>query len=102
MTGEHTLPVLEAAHIMPYSAGGTHQVTNGLLLRAGIHRLFDDGYVTVTPDYRFEVSDALAEDFNYGRTYYAERRRPVLLPPAEALQPGRALLAWHGESVWRG
>ena len=102
VTGEHSLPVLEAAHIMPYAAGGTHQVTNGLLLRADIHRLFDDGYVTVTPDYRFEVSGALAEDFHNGRTYYAERGRRVLLPSAEAMRPSRELLAWHGESVWRG
>ena len=75
VTGEHSLPVLEAAHIMPYADGGTHDVTNGLLLRSDIHRLFDLGYVTVTPEYRFKVSDALAEDFHNGRTYYAERDR---------------------------
>lgn len=101
VTREHSLPVLEAAHIMPYSAGGTHHVTNGLLLRADIHRLFDDGYVTVTPDYRFEVSDALAEDFHNGKTYYAERGRQVLLPMTEQMRPDRELLAWHGETVWR-
>jgi putative restriction endonuclease len=32
-----------------------HRVSNGLPLRSDIHRLFDRGYVTVTPDYRFEV-----------------------------------------------
>ncbi|MCK8114801.1 HNH endonuclease [Anaerosoma tenue] len=102
VTGEHSLPVLEAAHIMPYADGGTHDVTNGLLLRSDIHRLFDLGYVTVTPEYRFKVSDALAEDFHNGRTYYAERDRRVVVPDAEWMQPSRELLAWHGESVWRG
>jgi putative restriction endonuclease len=93
--------VLEAAHIMPYADGGAHDVTNGLLLRSDIHRLFDLGYVTVTPEYRFKVSDALAEDFHNGRTYYAERDRRVVVPDAEWMQPSRELLAWHDGSVWR-
>jgi putative restriction endonuclease len=33
-TGERTLPVLEAAHIKPYSLVGRHDVSNGLLLRS--------------------------------------------------------------------
>jgi putative restriction endonuclease len=50
MTGERTLPVLEAAHIQPYTAGGRHSVRNGLLLRSDLHTLFDRGYLTVTPE----------------------------------------------------
>jgi len=72
-----------------------------LLLRSDIHRLFDLGYVTVNPEYRFQISDALAEDFHNGRTYYAERGKQVILPKVEAMRPSRELLAWHGESVWR-
>ena len=53
VTGEHSLPALEAAHIRPYSQDGRHEVTNGLLLRSDIHRLFDLGYVTVTSANRF-------------------------------------------------
>jgi len=48
--GEHSLPALGAAHVRPYADGGTHALPNGLLLRADIHRLYDTGYVTVTPD----------------------------------------------------
>lgn len=51
VTGEHSSPVLEAAHIVPYGRGGEHRVDNGVLLRSDLHRLFDRGYVTVTPDY---------------------------------------------------
>ncbi len=32
VSGEHSLPVLEAAHIRPYAASGSHDVVNGLLL----------------------------------------------------------------------
>lgn len=41
VTRERTLPVLEAAHIKPYSEGGIHDLPNGLLLRSDLHRLFD-------------------------------------------------------------
>jgi len=102
VTREHSLPVLEAAHIRPYSEGGTHDVRNGLLLRSDIHRLFDLGYVTVTPEYRFAISDALYDDFHNGRSYYAERGKQLHVPHAEELQPDRELLAWHAEERWRG
>lgn len=50
ITGEKTLPVLEAAHIRPYAEQGPHRVSNGLLLRSDLHTLFDRGYLTVTPE----------------------------------------------------
>ena len=31
VTGEHSLPVLEAAHIKPFDAEGPHDIRNGLL-----------------------------------------------------------------------
>ena len=62
LTGERTLPVLEAAHIKPYSSGGAHDITNGLLLRSDLHTLFDRGYLTVTPEYRLEVSRRIREE----------------------------------------
>lgn len=40
VTGERTLPVLEAAHIKSYADGGAHDITNGLLLRSDLHTLF--------------------------------------------------------------
>jgi len=33
ITGESTLPVLEAAHIRPYELAGPHRISNGMLLR---------------------------------------------------------------------
>ncbi len=43
VTGERTLPILDAAHIQAFAAGGAHEIANGLLLRTDIHRLFDLG-----------------------------------------------------------
>ena len=39
MTGEKTLPILDAAHIRPFGQGGEHEVTNGLLLRTTGQRI---------------------------------------------------------------
>jgi putative restriction endonuclease len=67
VTGERTLPVLQAAHIKPFAKSGPHRVDNGLLLRSGLHTLFDRGYVTVTPEHRVEVSRRIREEFENGR-----------------------------------
>jgi putative restriction endonuclease len=100
VSGEHSLPVLEAAHIRPYAADGPHDVPNGLLLRADIHRLFDAGYVTVTPEHRFVVSRKLAEEWENGRAYYAMEGREIALPAQAPDRPDAALLRWHNENVF--
>jgi predicted restriction endonuclease len=79
VTGEKTLPILDAAHIRPFGQGGEHEINNGLLLRTDIHRLFDLGYVTVSTDGRFEVGRRLKEDFENGRHYYEMRGKPLFL-----------------------
>ena len=58
VTGERTLPALDAAHIRPYSQGGSHEVWNGLLFRRDIHSLFDAGYVSVPPIKDLRSADA--------------------------------------------
>lgn len=95
VTDEHSLPALEAAHIKPYAEGGEHRVSNGLLLRSDIHRLFDQGYVTVTPEHRFEVSRRLREDFANGRSYYPLHGRVIHLPREVDDWPDPGLLDWH-------
>jgi putative restriction endonuclease len=102
VTGEHSLPALEAVHIKPFALEGPHSVSNGLLLRADIHRLFEQGYVTVTPDNRLEVSERLRADFNNGKTYYPLRGTRVAVPKPDRHRPDAALLRWHNEAVFLG
>lgn len=102
ITGEHSLPVLEAAHIRPYAKGGEHTVANGLSLRSDIHRLFDKGYVTVDEDARFAVSRRLKADFENGKAYYALQGKSINLPVEVARQPSREALGWHREQVFLG
>lgn len=102
VTQERTLPALDAAHLRPYAEGGLHDVTNGLLLRRDLHSLFDRGYVTVTPELRFEVSRRIKEEFDNGRDYYALHGRAVQPPEDPSRRPERQALMWHNENRYLG
>lgn len=102
VTEEHSLPALEAAHIRSYANDGPHEIRNGLLLRADLHRLFDTGYVTVTPDLRLEVGRRLRDDYKNGRSYYPLHGAAVHPPAAAPHRPEKAFLEWHNEHVFRG
>lgn len=102
VTGERTLPVLEAAHIKPYALNGPHQVSNGILLRSDLHRLFDLGYITITPDLKLQVSSQLKADWQNGREYYAHHGQPLRGYPHDALRrPSPEFLAWHNETRFK-
>jgi len=101
VTRERTLPALDAAHIRPYAEGGAHEPENGLLLRKDIHSLYDAGYVTVTPDLRFEVSPRIREEFENGREYYALHGTSISPPDLPSRRPDQAALAWHNEHRFR-
>ena len=102
ITQERTLPALEAAHIRPYGDGGMHEARNGLLLRRDIHSLFDAGYVTVTPELRFEVSNRIREEFDNGKHYYALHGHSIDLPDDVSQRPDPQALIWHNEQCFRG
>lgn len=65
----------EAAHLIPHARQGGASFKNGLLLRADMHKLFDDGYCAINPE-TLEL-------------FFADE---VL-----ALDPD--LLAWHGKTL---
>jgi len=77
VTKERTLPVLEAAHISPTPTAASIASTTDIVARICTH-CFDRGYVTVSPELRFEVSRKLKEDFENGpRLLRAARARAV-------------------------
>jgi putative restriction endonuclease len=102
VTGEHSLPALEAAHIKPFAVDGPHAVSNGLLLRSDLHRLFDRGYITVDSDMRLIVGDRLKEHFENGRSYYPLKGQTIALPRNAADHPDRDLLRWHQDNRFLG
>lgn len=102
ITGESTLPVLEAAHIKPFARSGPHSTSNGLLLRSDFHKLFDLGYVTVTPDLRVKVSPRIRDDWFNGKAYYRlDGKELAALPDAVRDQPSSEWLEWHNREVFQ-
>lgn len=100
ITNEKTLPVLDAAHIRPVTAGGLHQVENGILLRSDLHTLFDRGYLTVGKDHRIRVSGRLRTDFDNGEDYRRFDALPIRLPARAEFRPDPLALEWHGDAVF--
>jgi putative restriction endonuclease len=102
VSGERTLPILDAAHIRSYADGGEHEGSNGLLLRTDIHKLFDLGYVTLDEDRRFVVGRRLKEDFDNGKHYYDLHGTTIRPPRAPAAVPSVVSLTWHRENRFLG
>ncbi len=103
ISGEKTLPVLEAAHIKPYSKSGRHLISNALLLRSDLHKLFDVGYLTITSQYKVEVSKRIRAEFENGKEYYRFHGLDLLnLPSIGTNRPEKQFINWHNENVFKG
>jgi len=102
ITQERVLPVLEAAHIKPYSVSGPHEVRNGVLLRSDMHKLFDSGYLTITPKLHIEVSHRIKDEFDNGKYYFTFHGRQINLPRRKDDQPSDEFIAWHNAYIFRG
>lgn len=83
------IPLLEAAHITPYLGPETNSLTNGLLLRADIHTLWDLGLIAVDPQvWTVWVSPELTDS-----TYQGLAGTPLMLPKALAERPSGAAIS---------
>jgi putative restriction endonuclease len=60
------------------------------------------GYVTVTPELRFEVSGRIREEFDNGIHYYALHGQTIDLPEVLNHRPDPAALSWHNEYRFNG
>ena len=101
ITQERVLPVLEAAHIKPYADSGPHDVRNGVLLRSDMHRLFDRGYLTITPKLHIEVSRLIREEFDNGEYYFTFHGQEINSPQRQADHPSGEFLTWHNEKIFK-
>jgi len=103
ITGEKTLPALEAAHIKPFSESGPYHLSNGLLLRADLHKLLDSGYITLTKEYKIEVSKKIKEEFENGREYYRYNGQDLLVIPNRISdRPNSQFIEWHNNNLYNG
>jgi hypothetical protein len=86
---------LEAAHICGYLGTHTNVVTNGLLLRADVHTLFDLGLISVEPESKRLVLASILADSQYAGL----SGRVLRLPAKREDWPSEAALRKHGETA---
>lgn len=67
VTGSAVEACLEAAHIRPYRGHHTNKASNGILLRADIHILFDRGLLRINPSTCTVSVDATLKDTEYAQ-----------------------------------
>lgn len=90
MSGCDVIPTLEAAHIVPYQGPGTNHPSNGLLLRADFHTLFDMGLLAVN----HETFEILVHPRLNGTEYEAYKGQ-VLRVGQRGVYPSREALQVH-------
>ena len=96
ITGYNAVETLQAAHIYPYRGPATNRVSNGLLLRADIHVLFDRGAIAVHETSMEVLIKPHLEVTQYASLAGEKLRRPHKL----ADRPSAAALRSHRE--WAG
>jgi putative restriction endonuclease len=91
--------LLIASHIVPWAEDDHNRLNpqNGLCLSALHDRAFDQGLITVSPDYRVLVSPQLKKksaDVFAAETLLRFDDRPIAMP--ERFAPRQDFLEWHG------
>lgn len=96
VTGERAVEVLEAAHIDGYMGSHSNLITNGLLLRADLHTLFDLHLIGVNQESKLVISEGLA-----GSSYAKLHGKRLSLPSRAQDQPSKRRLAAHLHLIGR-
>ncbi|MBD2208234.1 GUN4 domain-containing protein [Calothrix sp. FACHB-1219] len=92
ITGCDAEQALEAAHIIPYCKTEDNDISNGLLLRADIHTLFDLNLIAIEPEtYKIYLARRLGDS-----SYCDEIKDKYLkLPKNEKYRPNKNALEWR-------
>lgn len=91
LTNFNAADALEAAYIVPFRGKHTHHPSNGLLLRADVHTLFDLGKLAIdTKSMTVVLADDLMET-----SYRILAGRPLRYPREESLRPSTEALDLH-------
>jgi predicted restriction endonuclease len=99
ITGCDAQEALEAAHIIPYCETENNHPSNGLLLRADLHTLFDLDLIAINPEtMQVHLAPSLRPT-DYGRLH----GKSVQLPKNKAYFPRKDALQWRcNQSEWYG
>jgi HNH endonuclease len=99
ITGLAIPSLLSASHIAPWAKDPSNRMNprNGLCLSVLHHVAFDNGLITITPDFRVRVSSNVKESNNEAGHAFLGRydNEPIRMP--RRFLPDPVLLAWHNK-----
>ena len=96
ITREHNAELLDAVHIHPHIIKNRQHPKNGILLRSDFHKLFDEGLITITPEYQVLVSAQLESDY-----YQQYHEQDIYLPDDNIFYPDHKVLEFHNCYIFR-
>jgi predicted restriction endonuclease len=91
ISGNDVEQALEAAHIIPYRGLETNTTSNGLLLRADLHTLFDLNLITVDP----QTMKVLVAPKLMQTQCRAFSKKEITLPESENDRPDKTAIEKH-------
>lgn len=92
---------VDAAHIIPWSVSQNDDPRNGLALNKLCHWAFDEGLVTISPEYVIYLSSELTTKYNSPGFLGTLHERPIYLPEEKSLWPEPEFLSWHQSNRYR-
>jgi putative restriction endonuclease len=96
VTSEGLVELLEAAHIQPFIDDRSNHPQNGLCLRVDLHRLFDEGLISISERNTLVTSEKLV-----GTSYAGFNGSTIRLPIREPKRPSQEALRFHRTDVFR-
>lgn len=106
ITGLAIPKLLIASHIKPWwasdPAAERTNPQNGLCLNALHDRAFDQGLITITPDYRIELSHLIRDEYDseiVAQWFYQYEGTKIRLPNRFA--PAKEYLEYHNEHIFK-
>jgi len=105
ITGIGVPAILVASHIVPWAVDKKNRMRphNGLCLNALHDRAFDQGLLTITPDYKVRLASALLnadKDDALKNAFLAYADRTIRLP--QKYPPDPSLLKYHNDHIFLG
>lgn len=103
ITGLAIPSLLTASHIAPWAKDPNNRMNprNGLCLNLLHHKAFDEGLITITPEFRVRVSSSVASSTtpDANNTFFAPYDNQLARLPRRFL-PDTGLLEWHNKKIF--
>ena len=99
ITSTHSVQMIDACHIYPFSLSNDDTVPNGIALSPNLHRAFDRGLITINSDYIVRVSPSVSEnDSTFSLSQFEGKQ--ISLPKKLSWYPSIEYLNWHNKEVF--